>query len=213
MASIYLPAQSNLPRIDHEDPLPYYYSPVTGWMYRARLEIAAKLLGAGPYDRLLDLGYASGIFLPELARRSNTLYGVDIHGRHEAITQAMKRERVEATLSHGDIHDLPFADGFFDAIVCLSVLEHLINLDQAMREMQRTLSPKGVAILGFPVRNVITDTFFRIAGFKPRELHPSGHHDILAAAGRHFQVDQVTRWPRWLPMDLGGYVVCRGVRR
>lgn len=54
----------------------YYDRPFTLWSYGSRLRIAADLLGQGPYDSLLEVGYGSGIFLPELARRTRRLSAI-----------------------------------------------------------------------------------------------------------------------------------------
>lgn len=47
----------------------------------------------------------------------------------------------------GDIHALPFRDGAFDAVVNVSVLEHLQEPSQAIAEFARVLRPGGQLIL------------------------------------------------------------------
>lgn len=46
----------------------------------------------------------------------------------------------------GDIMHAPFPDAFFDAITCLSVIEHGVPLESYFREMHRLLKPGGVLI-------------------------------------------------------------------
>ena len=106
---------------------------------------------------------------------------------------------------------MPFEDDAFDGLVCLSVLEHITELDAALTEFRRVLVADGIAVLGFPVRNPVTDSFFRLVGYNPREIHPSGHRDILAAARAHpgFVVERELTFPRHAPLDLAGYVGCR----
>jgi SAM-dependent methyltransferase len=43
----------------------------------------------------------------------------------------------------GDLTRTPFPDGFFDAITCLSVIEHGVPLNDYFREMYRLLKPQG----------------------------------------------------------------------
>lgn len=50
----------------------------------------------------------------------------------------------------GDIHHLPFADNSIDAIVCIAVLEHVEEPQQAMREVYRVLKPGGYAYVYAP---------------------------------------------------------------
>ncbi len=46
----------------------------------------------------------------------------------------------------GDITRAPFPDSFFDAITCLSVIEHGVPLESYVREMHRLLKPGGLLI-------------------------------------------------------------------
>ena len=50
----------------------------------------------------------------------------------------------------GDIHNLPFADGSFDAFICKSVLEHVENPGQVARELSRVLKKGGKGFLYVP---------------------------------------------------------------
>jgi SAM-dependent methyltransferase len=202
-----------LPKTDADDPLAYYYRPVTGPLYRARLTLAGSLLGPGPFAALLEVGNGSGIFLPELARRSKRLAAIDLHTEQKRVGKALRRLGVEVDLRQGTLYDLPFRSAEFDALVCLSVLEHLEDLTGALDEFRRVLQPRGVAVLGFPVRNPVTDAFFRLAGYNPRAIHPSSHSDILDAACRHpaFEIEREAHFPRALPLPLAAYAVlsCR----
>ena len=206
-----LPPRGALPKTNVEDPVDYYYRPLTAALYRGRLKVAAELLGPGPFDALLDVGYGSGIFFPELARRARRVVGLEVHTEADAVAQGLRRLGVEAELHTGDLFAMPFEDGAFDALVCLSVLEHLTELAEALTEFRRVLRPGGVAVLCFPTRNPLTDAFFRLAGFDPRALHPSGHRAILDAARAHagFAVEQEAHFPALLPPALSGYAGCR----
>ncbi len=208
---IVLPERALIPKTAEDDPIDYYFRPLTARLYRARLSLASRLLGTGPFESLLEVGYGSGIFLPELARRAGRVAGVDIHGESARVGEMLQRLGVEADLREASLFELPFEEAAFDALICLSVLEHVVELEPALTEFRRVLRPGGVAVLGFPARNPITDTFFRAAGYDPRELHPSGHRDILGAAHAHpaLAVEEVARFPRALPLALGGYAGCR----
>ncbi|MFI5260379.1 MAG: class I SAM-dependent methyltransferase [Candidatus Paceibacteria bacterium] len=50
----------------------------------------------------------------------------------------------------GDIHALPLADNSVDAIICISVLEHVEEPQLAVREMYRVLKPGGYCYIYVP---------------------------------------------------------------
>jgi len=210
-SKLVLPPRGALPKTNDEDPVDYYYRPLTAALYRGRLKLAARLLGAGPFDALLDVGYGSGIFFPELARRATRVVGLEVHEEADAVALGLRRLGVEAELHTGDLFAMPFAEDAFDALVCLSVLEHLTRLGDALTEFRRVVRAGGIAVVCFPTRNRITDGFFRLVGFDPRALHPSGHLDILAAVRRHagFAVEREAHFPAKLPLALSGYAGCR----
>ena len=206
-----LPPRELVPKPDDDDPIDYYYRPLTGRLYRARLQQAVDLLGQPSYGSLLEVGYGSGVFLPELARHAERLVAIDIHGVSERVEDMLRSLGIHATLFQASLFELPFERDEFDGLVCISVLEHLTELERALDEFRRVLEPGGTLVLGFPVRNPLTDGFFRLAGYDPRAIHPSSHSDILNAAERHpgFAVERRTHFPSLLPISLSAYASCR----
>ncbi len=212
--SIRLPTRSLLTKTNAEDPLDYYYHWLTGPAYRKRLQLAVSMLEERRYDSILEVGFGSGILLPELFRRSNKLYGIETHDQIEAVRRMLKAEGVCADLRQGSILELEFESGTVDAVVCLSVLEHMNahQLPVAISELRRVARPAGMVVTGFPVRNVVTDNFYRIVGFRPRDIHPSSHSDIVGEMERQFSDVVVVTWPPLLPVNLSLYVVCKCIR-
>lgn len=51
-----------------------------------------------------------------------------------------------------DITDILFKDNYFDYIICIHVLEHIIDDILAMKELYRVLKKGGIAFLGVPLR-------------------------------------------------------------
>ena len=49
-----------------------------------------------------------------------------------------------------DAHDLPFADGSFDAVVCQAVLEHVLDPPRVVSEIHRVLAPGGLVYAEIP---------------------------------------------------------------
>ncbi|MEE9543051.1 MAG: methyltransferase domain-containing protein [Thermodesulfobacteriota bacterium] len=211
--AIYLPDKANLRETDDDDPVFYHFNPLIGWVYRKRLENTVALLGDGKYDRLLEIGYGSGLLLPELKRHSMKLYGVDMHGAIPDVQQMLDKEGVEAELVHGTILDLPYETDFFDAIVSVSVLEHIREIDKATSEIRRVLKPGGTAVLSFPTKNKITNSFFRLVGYDPSELHPSSHRVIEEGVSKHFTIEKKLLFPSIGLSDFALYVSLKCLKR
>jgi len=210
-----MPAGDHITPIGEDDPLPYYYKPVVGWFYRRRLEIGIEMLDDAPtYPRVLELGYGSGVLLKSLAALTNNLHGVDAHGEIALVEEMMRREGIRATLSQGDVRDLNFPDGSFDAVLCFSTLEHIRDTDRALAEINRVLKPSGTAIIGFPIINTIMSILFRLIGIRGIEdHHVSGHNKILTSCRGGLRVERVRWFPWFLPPGAKMYVVCKAHKR
>ncbi len=73
------------------------------------------------------------------------LYGYrELYGINLSFTDPARRGPIRYI--PGDLTRAPFADGFFDAIACLSVIEHGVPLNEYFREQYRLLTPGGVLI-------------------------------------------------------------------
>jgi SAM-dependent methyltransferase len=91
--------------------------------------------------RILDAGgeFYSNV-LPALF-----VYGYrDLYGINLSFTDGARRGPIRYL--PGDITHAPFPDAFFDAITCLSVIEHGVPLEKYFREMHRLLKPGGLLI-------------------------------------------------------------------
>jgi ubiquinone/menaquinone biosynthesis C-methylase UbiE len=109
-------------------------------------DLAGSYLAAG--SRLLDAGCRDAAHLVRLLQLypGTTGVGVDpvevhIDRAKAAIERAGVEGRAEAFV--GVMQDLPFADGHFDFVWCRDVVAQVDDLDAALREAFRVLSPTG----------------------------------------------------------------------
>lgn len=83
---------------------------------------------------------------------------------------------------HGYAAALPFADEFFDTIVCTETLEHVADPAAVVREMARVLKPGGHVILTtpqyFPVHEAPYD-FFRYTPYGLQHLFEGAELTIV----------------------------------
>ena len=101
-----------------------------------------------------------------------------------------------------NITNLKFKDNFFDAIICLHVLEHIPEDINAMRELHRVLKPSGWAILQVPIWAFETIEVPEATRDQYLELYGHSDHvrrygfdyiDRLEKVGFDVKVDQFSR--------------------
>ena len=215
-ARLIVPRRAHIAQVDESDPLKYYYVPGIGEVFRERLRLALRLLGDRRYGRILEAGYGSGILLPTLATLADDVQAMDLHRRPDLATRMLRLEGVRAPLLVGTVTALGYASESFDAVVCLSTLEHLHGADlrAALGELHRVLKPDGVAIIGVPASGWVMDLLFRAIGFSEiGEHHVSTHDDIAALLRERFAVEGDARLPSFAPPGTALYTVFRCRRR
>ena len=195
---LHLPPRGRLRPTSEDDPLRFYYMPVVGRMYRRRLEMAARLFAHdGALACAVEVGYGSGILLPELARHARRLVGVDQHGEAAAVLATARAAGLDPLLVTGAIGALPLADASADLLVGLSVLEHVRALDDAAAEIARVLRPGGLAVVGYPRVDRLMEVLFPLIGFHGIEQHHvSTPADIERALAGSLRRETLQRWPR-----------------
>jgi SAM-dependent methyltransferase len=168
MKLILPPAGTLKPNNEH-DPLPFYYRPWLGPLYRKRLQMGLDLIPEGS-TAVLEVGVGSGILIPTLTAKFPIYVGADLFladGLRALVAPACQAEFVRADLLSEA--DLP-ADRF-DTVVCLSVLEHIADADRAAASLARTLVKGGTLIAGYPMVNRLMARLFATIGFQNIEAH------------------------------------------
>ncbi len=95
--------------------------------------------------KILDVGVGLGRLLSGFSQFD--CYGIDIVMPNLEHT---KDKSIEVALSK--VEDMPYVDNFFDMIVCTDVLEHVIDLNIAIKQIKRVLRPGGTLIVRVPYR-------------------------------------------------------------
>jgi ubiquinone/menaquinone biosynthesis C-methylase UbiE len=177
---------------------------VLGWISRQRFHMVLSLLPPGCVNRMLEIGYGSGVFMPELAARARELFGLDIHEHEEEVSRSLEQVRVQARLFSCSAERMPFPDGHFDVVVGVSFLEFISDLDAAAREMVRVLAPHGALIVVRPNQSKVIDLGFRLlTGKNAEEDFQGARQRVLPILTRHFEVEHSTFWPPLLPLYQG----------
>jgi len=186
------------------DPLPYYYRPVVGHIYRHRLQMGLRLIPRGG-QRVLEIGVGSGILVPSLTAGFPEYVGTDLllaPGLESLVTPGC-----HATFRVADLLDAnAVPPGDFDVVVCLSVLEHIADAEAAARCLARTLAPGGTLVTGYPMVNRFMATCFRTLGFgRIEEHHVTTPAQITTALGRLLRPVGRVSLPMFAPQSLSLY--------
>lgn len=189
------------------DPVFYHYYPFSRYVYRKRLKNTLALIAPYRFEKLLEIGYGSGIFLPTLSKLAREVHALDIHKETSAVERLLDWYQVKNVhLASGDIMGMPYERGAFDGCVIVSTLEDIENSERAVEEIARVVKRGGNIFISFPVKNIVTDTFFRLVGEDPEDIHPSDHRYILKFLEKNFSVKKILAFPRLVPIDLALYV-------
>jgi 2-polyprenyl-3-methyl-5-hydroxy-6-metoxy-1,4-benzoquinol methylase len=95
---------------------------------------------------IVDVGCGTGLLLERIIDRLGTddrVYtGVDIHV-DDATREKMAGVRFEAAM----VENLPFEDKSFDTVICTHVLEHILDIRQAVSELRRVCRRKLIVVV------------------------------------------------------------------
>jgi SAM-dependent methyltransferase len=171
------------------------YLPVLRGVQRLRFRIIVDLLGGTHFPRLLDIGYGSGVFLPELAQHCDELHGVDPHPMRGEVEANLARHGVTANLATAGVEDLPYETGSFDCLVSVSTLEYVPDIETACREMRRVLRPGGTLVLCTPGSASIWDVPLRLLTRQGPSQYGNRRQLLQPALRKHFEVTREIRVP------------------
>lgn len=136
--------------------------------------LGPQLLGEGlAKGRILDLGCGRGGLTVVMQAHGMDTTALDLRFRNCAVTR-LRGERyglnVPAVTSLGE--HLPFAEGSFDAVACLEVLEHVHDPRALLGEILRVLKPNGRCVVTVINRWAHFDPHYHLWGlnFLPRSL-------------------------------------------
>lgn len=98
--------------------------------------------------RILDAGCGSGQGTIRLARAGYRAVGVDVAPAMLArARQAAQAAGAEVEFREGALEQLPFGDGEFDGVLCVTALEFTEVPARALAEFRRVLRPGGWAVI------------------------------------------------------------------
>jgi ubiquinone/menaquinone biosynthesis C-methylase UbiE len=204
-----LPEQA-LVRTSDLDQGVWNYHGLLGWVSRRRFAMVDRLLDGVPAGRLLEVGYGSGLFMPALARRALQLHGIDVHDKAAEVTATLADHGVAAQLRTGSVTDLEYPDHSFDAIVAVSALEFVDDLDVACEELRRVLAPGGRLVVVTPGQSPLLDAGLTLlTGERAEDTFAGRRQRIRPTLAQRFHTERVLAFPRLAPGPARLYTALR----
>lgn len=124
-----------------------FWTPAREYEDRAERIALRKLL---PHDgrRVIEIGAGAGRLF-NLYEHYDEVHLLDY--AHSQLEQAVERigDVARVRFVQGDIYNLPFPDGYFDGVVTVRVLHHVLDLSAAFGEIARITAPGGWYVLEF----------------------------------------------------------------
>jgi len=188
------PRKGWLPTTGPVDWIAQYHTPGIGFVLRRRLAWVASVLPQR-MGAVLEIGYGSGVFQYELARRARFSVGIDVHDAGPAVRAQLGKDGVDAALLKGSGVELPFRSDAFDAVVVISALEFMPDPAGCLREARRVLRPGGRFVCLRPRELKWADAVFHaLTGSSPEAEFVGGRARVRLAI--QTQAADARRLPR-----------------
>ena len=128
-----------------------------------RIPIVAEALGRPLRGlRVLNVGCGTGGFNVAAQRAGATTWGIDASDDAIRICELRRALGAGGRYAIAAAEALPFPDGAFDVVYCLSTLEHVESVEAAVREMVRVLRPGGAVLLYAPNAWALYENHYKI---------------------------------------------------
>ena len=141
-----------------------YFGEKSDWYTKKRkIDSKKRLANIAQYagnkiEHFLDIGCGEGYSLIEAESKGWNAYGLDItdHRIADAKTNTIK-------FINCDLHSSKLQSDFFDAVYLDSVLEHVVNPMEYLKEIFRILKDGGILYLGVPNEDSLFNDIRKIA--------------------------------------------------
>jgi len=136
--------------------LPDWWAKVNGRLAEERVEgerigIVTEALGRPLRGlRVLNVGCGTGGFNVAAERAGAETWGIDASADAIRICALRRALGAGGRYAVAAAEALPFPDGTFDLVYCLSTLEHVADVERAVREMVRVLRTGGAVMVYAP---------------------------------------------------------------
>ncbi len=148
-------------------------SRLISWSHTRRFHVGLELARQFEGQTVLDYGCGDGTFLSLLMRGPHPparAVGAEI--THDLVSDCRDRLRDIPSLSFETTEELSKTEhgASMDGVICMEVLEHIVDLDDMLDRLIRFLKPGGKLVVSVPVETgipvLVKQTVRRVAGWR-----------------------------------------------
>ncbi len=157
----------------------------------ARSKDRARYLFASRYvegERILNTACGDGYGSDLLVKTENAvIWGMDIS--EKAIRSAKLKygaERKNLKYLVGSVYEIPFEEGYFDTVVTIETIEHLVDHERFLSEIKRVLRRDGILVISSPDK-IVEDRLFD----NPHHINLLYKDSLCELLERYFKVEKV----------------------
>lgn len=160
-----------------------------------------ELVEAAHADSILDVGCGEGYTVDYLLRGNGQLRIQGLDYDWPAVRQA-RAKHPGVLFQLADISRLPYASASFDLVLCLEVLEHLVEPLPALEELRRVTGRRCLISVPnepfFMLSNFLRGKNVRAWGNDPEHVHLWTAGQFRHLVGRYFDVERIWRPYPWV---------------
>jgi 2-polyprenyl-3-methyl-5-hydroxy-6-metoxy-1,4-benzoquinol methylase len=127
------------------------------FVFKRLEEIVGEYAPFRKNNRLLDVGFGSGVIMQTAKRGGWTVMGQEISG-----TAAQHARSLGFEVFQGELVDAKYENDYFDVVTCSEVFEHVPDPRELAQEMARVLRPGGLLWATTPHGKSISERLLKL---------------------------------------------------
>ena len=187
-----------------------YTNPIIGIVYWRKLKDVFDYLEKKRWKQILEIGCGFGFLLPSLCQIASKVIGSDLGDRlnfcQKVTLGEFKKNNPNLELKKADVRSLSnyIDENSCDAIVAISVLEHISDYNKAIIEIRKCLGPDGILVCVLPSENLFYTIVRRFVGYRGDYHKDYCYEKLQASLRRNFEELRVWNSPFGIPLFIGG---------
>ena len=120
------------------------------WGHKDFYNNTARVLDLTHFDKYLEIGFGSGLFIKKYASYVEKIAGIDYSEDMVSLANNINKDLVKsgkAEFKHGNVTSLPWKNNEFSVVVGIETFYFLTEPKAALKEMYRVIAPGGRLVI------------------------------------------------------------------